>query len=257
VTPKAAFDEIIGRAQLCLDLHDGLIDVRRRGIRSDWKESFCGLMHWPKGSNIERVDSRDAVVVLRDGCKLTRSSFRKEAMEELLRSALVVAVSALDRYVHERVVKKVVQALSVRDLNRSQRELAIPVSDALRIQSTFRKAVRTDSHVRPANEVRHILQESLHQRTFQSWSEIEYAFELVGVKGLAGQIQAATHAPTIQPLKKQLGDIARRRNQIVHEGDLVRHRRGGQPKRRPVDRMDAQNSISFIQDLIDALEKVV
>jgi hypothetical protein len=257
VTPKEAFDDIIARAQLCLDLHVGLIDVRRRGIRSDWKESFCGLMHWPKGSNIERVDSRDAVVVLRDGCKLTRSSFRKEALEELLRSALVVAVSALDRYVHERVVKKVVKALSGKDLNRSQRELAIPVSDALRIQSTFRKAMRNNPNVRPANEVRHILQESLHQRTFQSWSEIESAFELVGVNGLAGQIQAARHAATIQPLKKQLGDIARRRNQIVHEGDLVRHRRGGQPKRHPVDRTYAKNSISFVQDLVDTLDKLV
>lgn len=75
-------------------------------MRADWKASFCTLMHWPKGASIDRVDSRHALVVLRDGSILKKEDFASEALDDLLRAALAMGISALDRYLHERVVKR-------------------------------------------------------------------------------------------------------------------------------------------------------
>lgn len=99
MTPRQAYDHIAERARRLLRFHDGLVNTRARRMRRDWKTSFCRLMHWPQNCNMDRIDSRDALIVLRDGSALTSDDFTSEAVDDLLRSALAVGVSALDRYV--------------------------------------------------------------------------------------------------------------------------------------------------------------
>lgn len=160
-------------------------------MRADWKASFCSLMHWPKGAHIDRVDSKHALVVLRDGSTLTRDDFSSEALDDLLRAALAMGISALDRYLHERVVKRIIVALRGRHLRPAQESLTIPATLALKMTEALRRASKAKKAVRPANQLRIALQESLHTRTFQSWREIEQAFELIGISGLTGKLQAA------------------------------------------------------------------
>jgi len=83
-------------------------------------------MRWPLTSKIDRVDSIDALIVLRDGSSLTPHDFSTDALDDLLRSALTFGVSALDRYVHERIVKGIIVALKKTNLNRPQEEFFIP-----------------------------------------------------------------------------------------------------------------------------------
>ena len=75
MTPKQAYDHIAARSRRMLRLHDGLVNTRQRGIRNDWKGAFCKLMHWPQASNIDRVDSKEALIVLRAGASLSKPGF--------------------------------------------------------------------------------------------------------------------------------------------------------------------------------------
>ena len=68
-------------------------------------------------------------------------------------------------------------------------------------------------------------EQELHKRPFQSWREIEYAFCLLGITNLTGRLQSAYRVSNMKPIKRQLNNIAARRNSIVHEGDLVKHER--------------------------------
>ncbi len=70
MTPKQAYDNAAARARRLLLLHDALVNLRKYKIRKDWKASFCTLMHWPKSSVIQRVDSKQAIVVLRSGATI-------------------------------------------------------------------------------------------------------------------------------------------------------------------------------------------
>ena len=196
-------------------------------MRRDWKSGFCRLMHWPQASQIDRIDSKDALIVLRHGCGLSARDFSSESVDDLLRASLAVGASALDRYVHERVVKRVIASLRSRTLTTAQERLTIPVTLALKMSEELRRAARAGRGIRPANQLRIALQEALHRRTFQSWREIEEAFELVGIRGLTGRLQAGYRVGNISPIKNQLNNIVQRRHQIVHEGDLIRHQRGG------------------------------
>lgn len=256
MTPKQAFDYAIGRAEYLVSLHDGLLNIRQRRIRRDWKEAFCAVMHWPQRSRIERVDTKDAIVILRDSAALSTGDFSSTALTELLRSAHAMAVSAFDRYVHERVVKAIIPALKSGSLCREQEELSIPATVAVGITKRVADARRRNQRIRPANEIRNALQELLHRKPFQSWREIESAFRLIGLSGLAGKIQTARHLSSIDPLKRKLDKIADRRNKIVHEADLVRHVRAG--KIRPIEltSREVKDSVQFLKDLVTTLEGI-
>lgn len=245
-------------------LYEGLTNRRTRGIRSDWKASFCKLMHWPKNSAIQRIDSKDAVLILRDGCSLKAKDFHSDELQELLRGALTLCVSALDRYMHERIVKKIIAALKkppVRDGKRThlreQREFSIPALVALQVAQRVvaSKKTKVAKRIRPANEVRNAIQDALHKRTFQSWRELEDGFRLIGISGLSGALQPLYGTP-IQPVQNHLNKIAQKRNRIVHEADLVRHRRGGKTRLHPITAVEVRTTITFLDDLVAKLETV-
>ncbi|MBR9883423.1 MAG: hypothetical protein GYB21_07085 [Oceanospirillales bacterium] len=250
------YQDTAGRAKRLLLLHDGLINTRQRSIRRDWKSSFNKLMHWKRSSEIQRVDSRDAVIVLREGSGLKPDDFTKESLDDLLRSSLTFGVSALDRYVHERVIKGFVSAYRTGNLNREQKEFNMPATLAMEIVEKNRRANLSGDTVRPANEIRKAVQEILHKRPFQNWREVEYGFCLIGVKGLAGKLQSHFGVGDFNPIRNQLNKIAERRNHIVHEGDLARHQRGGGVKAQKIERKFVEDSLAFLDDFVAALEQV-
>lgn len=254
--PKHAYDHARDRALRLLALHNGLVNQRKRKIRRDWRESFCNLMHWPKKNDIHRIDGKDALIVLRHNCTLTLKDFHADALQELLRSALVLCVSALDRYMHERIIKKIVVALKKRNPSKEQTEFSIPAHTAIHVAHRVVKARKKGEAVRPANEIRIAIQGILHKRTFQSWRDLEDGFKLIGVSGLTGKLQNAYQLADIKPIRDELNKIADRRNRIVHEADLVRHKRGGKARLHPISAAEVQKAIRFLDDLVEKLEPI-
>ena len=254
--PIDAYKDTADRARLFLKYHDGLINMRARSIRKDWKSSFLKLMKWKKGTAIDRIDSKDAVIILRPGAGLQIQHFNQDWLSDHLRAALTFGVSALDRYVHERVVKGIIPALKNRPLLKQQEELSLPVSTAIEISELAVAAIKNGAKIRPSNIVRKKVQELLHKRPFQSYREIEYAFCLLGIRNLTGQLQAAYGVPDLKSVKVQLGNIAMRRNQIVHEGDILRHERGGQIDWHPITRKYVEDSLDFLDQFVTHLEAV-
>lgn len=255
VTPKQAYDQVAARARRMLRLHDGLVNIRKRGIRSDWKADFCRLMRWPQNNAIHRVDSKEALIIIRAGAAIKSTDFDSESIDDLLRSAVAIGIGALDRYVHERIAKGIVSALRGTALTPAQEKLTISAPLALRMTDSLRKGVKNDMNVRPANQFRIAFQESLHRRTFQSSTEIDDAFRMIGI-GVWGKLQSTYAVSSVEPIKKQLNEIARRRNLIVHEGDLVRHQRGGRPRINPITKGYVHDSLDFLDTLVMNLEAI-
>ncbi len=256
--PIDAFNDTHDRAARLLRCRDGLINTRKRSIRSDWKSSFCRLMRWPQSSVIERVDSSAAIVVLRQGGSLSPSEFSADALDDLLRAAVTFGVSAIDRYVHERIVKSFVTAFRAPKLTKNQADFQVPASLAIDIVNRVHSANRSSTTIRPANEIRKAVQEVLHKRPFQSWREIEYGFSLIGVKDIGKALRAVHSLSTSDTdlIKDRLNRIVARRNQIVHEGDIPRHQRGGQVYAQGIKPIWVAESLDFLKDFATKLEAV-
>jgi len=191
MTPHDAYKDIRNRAKFMLNVYDGQLNVRKRSIRADWKRGFCRLMHWRRDIPIDRLDTSDALIILKENATLSRDDFEHERLDDFLRSALVMAVSALDRYVHERVVRKIIAAYKNADLTREQETLAIAAPVVIGLGKKILEARRQNEgqQFRPANIIRNELQEFLHTRPFQSWREISFAFSLIGIRGFDGKVQ--------------------------------------------------------------------
>jgi len=256
MTPIDAYKDTSNRARTFLLYHHGLLDTRSRRIRKDWKANFLEFMNWPAGADIERVDSADAVFILRPTSQLTTKDFTHTVLDDQLRAALTFGVSALDRYVHERVIKGIIPALKSGKLNRPQEEFSIPVATAIKISEDAVAAQRRGENIRPANIVRKKVQEILYRRPFQSFRDIDFAFQLLGIATLETQLRNAYGVQDCKGIKKQLSGIATRRNQIVHEGDLVRHERGGQIRRHGITRKYVTDSLDFLDQFVTSLENV-
>lgn len=256
--PIDAYNDISTRARRFTEYHDGLINTRARGIRRDWKASFLSLMRWPQNSAIGRVDSRDSLIILKPHAALTEDHFTGDFLGDQLRSALTFGVSALDRYVHERVVKGIIAAFKTKSrLNRQQEELPVPATVAMEIAQEVIKARKAGGKFRPANIVRKKLQTVLHRRPFQTFRDVDYAFCLLGITNLKSQlIQAYRARDGLKAVTLELGRIAAQRNQIVHEGHLVKHSRGGHVKCHPVTAADVKGKLDFLDTFVGHLENV-
>lgn len=242
-TALATFNTAIGRARYLLKMYHGLINTRQRGIRADWAGSFCTLMHWPQNSDIARVDSKDAVVVLRDGAALDEDDFTESQLSDLLRASIVMAVSALDAYFHSKTLAFIVKSATKGDsMPKSLSKATITVAD-------FVGATRFK---RRNQGLRNAFQRSLGFQSLQQPKNIEDALSLIGIEKFWSGVAARIGNP-VEDIKKELTQIVKRRNQIAHEGDLSQSKKA---RNKPHDITPGlvQSSLDFLDQLIKTAE---
>lgn len=233
------FDVAIDRAKYLLRLYHGLVNRRQRSIRSDWAESFCRLMHWPLSSDINRIDSRDAVIVLRDNATLTTSDFDESQLKDTLRASLVMAVSAMDAYFHSKVLAHIVKAASKDgQMPGALKKQTISVADF----------VAGKRYKRRMTIVRNSMNRQLGFQSLQNPDKIEDALSLIGVKKFWSRVSTRLGTSS-DDLKKELKQITRRRNQISHAGDLSKSKKA---RNKPHDlaHSTVDTAIAFIESLV-------
>jgi len=259
IIAKDTFDAAIARAHHLLTIYDILHDHRHRNIRADWRENFCNMMHWPKSEEIVRIDGKDrnSLLILRAEIGMTRAEFTHDYLSELLRGAITSTVSALDRYIHDQIVNHAIKLLSRAegDIPKELRQLRLP---ALTVKRSLEK-LKSDSASRPGTILKRELQEMLHRdETFQSVSGVEKGARMLGLKDfwseLTKKLQDYTRRGDVQASLKK---ITKRRNQIVHEADVITQQKARKVKLRDISKSEAENAVSFIKSLVLAFDELV
>lgn len=257
--PLDSFNAAIERGKHLLTLYDLLHDSRQRGVRNDWASSFKTLMHWPAGESIVRVDGkdRDSMLILRESVGIDREHFTHDYISELLRASVVAAISALDRYMHDLVLLHSWRLLSQKDANipNELKKVAISVTTAKRVIQHLKK----NPKARPGHIVKKAIQERLHRDyTFQKPDDILKASKMLGVPDFWQSV--ANEMPGTPPKNDviaTLRQISGRRNQIVHEADLVRKTKAKEITLRDLSRTDAGDWTDWIVDFVHAIDRVV
>lgn len=249
------------RSEYLISLHELLCNRRRRGTRQDWARRFKRLMHWAQGEDINRIDGSHAVLVLRQGSALAAEHFGEERLNELLRGALAGTVSALDRYCHDLVVSRIVSALgkSEKEMNRELRQFRIPVIAAKKAIKHARTRRGNGGRVRPRpmNIIRHAVQDVLYRdETFQRPADIAKGLRLVGIEDLWEDCSARMNCRP-GDITRRLDRVVDRRNRIVHEGDVLRRKRGGRLALHPLTRDEVRSDVAWVADLVNVIEAVV
>lgn len=182
---------------------------------------------------------------------LTTARRQNDISADLGRMALVMAVSALDTYVH----KVVFDSLRINRSSLPQRlmKLDIPLGDFVNFANRYSKR---QTSVRPWAAVTRSFQERILTESFQSPRKIADALAMAGAKKVWKNVAKELHT-SANAIEEKLNTIVHRRNQIVHEGDVRRLVRPRTIQHNPVHLDEISEMVLWLRRLVDALDTVV
>ena len=176
--------------------------------------------------------------------------------DDLRRLAIVMAVTALDAYLHRRVYES---AAPSEKLTSGLVKLRVSFNDLAEIANATvaARAKKKPITDRPWVRVKNVLYDRLLQITFQSSQQVTDALGMVGVSDGWTKIAAAIGGGAkAKDLIAELDRIIRGRNQVVHEGDFTKQYRPQKVKRNSVSQADTATAIDFIEALIVAIDGI-
>lgn len=176
---------------------------------------------------------------------------------DLRRLSVVMAVAALDTYMHRLVVAR---AYEHEALPGGLAALSVTFEQLLAEADHAVQARRDDRDSRPRVRVKRVLRDRLQRETFQSADDVSRALGMVGKPGQWDAIAAAMSGSArgdSKALRALLNEFVRRRNGIVHEGDYERLERPRTAKLVPLGRAAADDAVEFFSNLIDAMHRLM
>lgn len=172
------------------------------------------------------------------------------------RLSVVMAVAALDTYMHRLIVERV---YTHSELPKELARLDIGFAQLLAQADETRDAARAaPSNPRPRVGVKRLLRDRLLRETFQTYESVSRALQMAGRKREWKEIGSRMD-PQLSPgeIKLRLNQIVTRRNQIVHEGDYVRLEKPQTARKNDMSQKQARTDIDFIEEIINAIHKQV
>lgn len=215
-------------------------------------------------------------------------------VSDMLRAALVLAVSALDYYVHEVVTLGMLEIhrglrpepspsanTSRSAFSRFQVSLGVARQDRLavvdidswlesEIQQTYGDAFLQDKHtvtellpailsgiskrLDNADALENEIREKLGYQSFQQPDKIADAIRLISEKKLWDEVGVKIGKPS-RDIKQQLSFTVNRRNQIAHEADIDPSYSIG--NRWPIDEVLVNDSVDFIEEIVESINQII
>lgn len=171
-------------------------------------------------------------------------------LSEILRAELVMAVSALDCYLHDIVIINMsnitFQDVDITSLPSAYKDFPI------RMQ--YAKQILTAENVDEQKQLIQLaLVKSLHEFSFESSRTVEKALSYIGVRHIWTNLADRLNRPS-NDIKKELDIIIHRRNIIAHQADIVDRTSG---EKQSISREEIDPVIRFIENFVLNIDAIV
>ncbi len=257
ITPIDVFENTIKRALHLVRLYDLLHNKRKREAWKSWKKDVGKFLGWREHEKMKRIDSPNAILLIKDGAEWNFSHFESEYLDEILRSALVTAVSAVDRYLHDIVVNNSLKLLKKSDCPKKLSAMQIPLCDVERIiQKSLASRKVSSNNTRPRTILKDTIREILHKKPFQGVDAIEAALSMAGIEKCWTKLKLEMNMKMVD-IKKRINVITNKRNRIVHEGDIIRGARLRKIKLNEIKSPSTQKDIEWLKSFVLAVQKIL
>ena len=167
-------------------------------------------------------------------------------LSDMLRAALVLAVSALDYYIHE------VVRIGMLEIHRGQR-LEPPAFSGFQISLGNARA-----GINAGQNIDSWLEDEIRQRhsykSFQQPNAIADAVRLICDKKLWEEVSINMGSPA-KDIKQQLNLIVTRRNKIAHEADIDPTLSLG--NRWPINELLVNEAVNFLEQVVESIHKIL
>jgi hypothetical protein len=167
-------------------------------------------------------------------------------LSDILRASLVLAVSALDYYIHE------VVRIGMLEIHRGQRPEP-PAFSGFQISLGNARA-----GINAGQNIDSWLEDEIRQRhsykSFQQPNAIADAVRLICDKKLWEEVSINMGRPA-KDIKKELSRIVDRRNKIAHEADIDPSYPIGD--RWPIDELLVNEAVDFIEQVVESIHNIL
>lgn len=179
-----------------------------------------------------------------------------DVTEDLSRSALFIAVAAIDTYMHWLVFKRLSEVRYRADLPKALARMEIGFADLATLADSVIAAQQSARRIRPWVQVKNALQNQLLSQTFQSYDQVATAFALSGIEKAWSKV-ATQMGCSASDIRQRLNHLVHRRNQIAHEGDIMRMSRPQNVRFNHVDHATVTTDVAWIESLLAAMQAIV
>jgi len=259
-TALTTFNHGINRSFHLVKVYDLISNTRQKRAWASWKEDFKKIMppNWKKSDEIFRIDGKDnnSVLVVKTESGLTRENFNHEYASELLRAAIVLAVSSIDTYFHNIIVDNALKILAQPEekIPKTFMKISIPIVE---VDKALKKQ-RKNSVSRPGHKIKAEVQKYLTDATFQSPTSIESAMNILGISSIWTKIvNEIDNGMKGADIRKKLGEIVYRRNKIVHHADIIKQTKARNVKMESISRDKTFNDVEYMRTIIETIDKIV
>lgn len=159
-----------------------------------------------------------------------------QVTDNILRAALTMMVSAIDTCVHELIVNAIMFEI--------KEDKSIFKINNVKVCASASKESDYGTRIRL---IELDLRRQFAKESFQSSRQIESSLAKIGITKI-WTLLSTTVGQSPEDIKKRLDLIVRRRNQIVHEGDLDHLH-----SIRDIDRVDLEESLEFTKELVGGI----
>lgn len=173
---------------------------------------------------------------------------------DILRAVVVFAVGAVDSYVHDKISENIMKV--VKHCGEQNKCFPPNLIGLLKEQMPIERAISLIFRKRPDEEIRKVVKKYLSERTYQNPEKIEEGLKLLGVKNPWNSIRQQLSLSSIEKAKEFISSYVKRRNQIVHEGDLFTSKRHKHLPR-PIGRKFVTRCVSDIAKYVASMDRVI
>lgn len=192
------------------------------------------------------LDRADALLTL-DAPPLPES-----VREDLRRLAWAMASASIDTFLHWRVARV---DLYSEKLHKELRNLEVSFHDLVKLGREDVVARQEGRTNRPLVKVRNVLHERILKDTYQTQRGVERALNMCGVTDCWQKLSLKMGEPRAE-VTAHLNSLARRRNSIVHEGDIQRQSRPRNVKHEALSNAEVRDELAWVRRFVDALRQV-
>ncbi len=247
--PLTVFQHNFAAAENLVRLFDLLSGPTEDGRAKIVTEVVRSSLEILEGEQVFSLCNDRIFLIAREAAQVSATFFHEHNLASLLRQAVVAACSALDAYFNDKFRENVMTVLlaNKRYAPKELRSLVMTFDDYLSLESW----------ADPNQRLQQILEKNLERKTLSNANGITEMTAILGIKDFWEQVgRECGEKPS--DLRRQIDEIAARRNDIVHRADRPKEpEEASGSGLQPITRAWVNLRVQAVKTVVLAADKII
>jgi hypothetical protein len=208
--PLTLFNQNFAVTESLIQLYQLFHGLKKTELKETVRLAICSLWDAPEGTNIHPALNDRVIVLARAATTIPESLIMEGGLDFLLREAVVVACTALEAFFWDTLRENVLTIVRARKsgADESLRKLTFTLGDYMSIQQ----------YEEPDLRLKQIILKNFERGTLYDIESIDKIARILTITNFWEQIERIAGEKPAN-LKRIIGDLILRRNQIAHRAD--------------------------------------